>query len=68
MLIIGESINGTISSVGTAIVERNENFLLELAKEQIEKGAQMLDINAGVAEGNEVEDLPWLVKRKFLAP
>lgn len=62
MLIIGESINGTIPSVGTAIVDRNENFLSELAKEQIEKGAQVLDINAGVAEGNEVEDLPWLVQ------
>jgi 5-methyltetrahydrofolate--homocysteine methyltransferase len=61
MLIIGESINGTIPSVGTAILEHNESFLSELAKEQIEKGAQMLDINAGVAEGNEVEDLPWLV-------
>jgi len=61
MLIIGESINGTIPAVGTAILEHDEKFLSELAKEQINQGAQMLDINAGVGGGNEIEDLPWLV-------
>ena len=61
MLIIGESINGTIPKVGQAILDRNEAFLRELAKTQYECGAQMLDVNAGVAGGNEVEDLPWLV-------
>jgi cobalamin-dependent methionine synthase I len=62
MLIIGESINGTIPKVGNAIREKNEAFLRELAKTQYECGAQMLDVNAGVAGGNEVEDLPWLIK------
>jgi 5-methyltetrahydrofolate--homocysteine methyltransferase len=62
MLIIGESINGTIPKVGQAIQEKNEAFLRELAKTQYECGAQMLDVNAGVAGGNEVEDLPWLIR------
>ncbi|MBS3920711.1 MAG: dihydropteroate synthase [Deltaproteobacteria bacterium] len=62
MLIIGESINGTIQKVGQAILDRNEPFLRELAKVQYECGAHFLDINAGVAGGNEVEDLCWLVK------
>ena len=62
MLIIGESINGTIPKVGQAIQEKNEAFLKELAKTQYECGAQMLDVNAGVAGGNEVEDLPWLIQ------
>ena len=62
MLIIGESINGTIPKVGQAILDRNDSFLRELAKVQYECGAQVLDINAGVASGNEVEDLPWLVQ------
>ena len=62
MLIIGESINGTIPKVGQAIQEKNETFLRELAKTQYDCGAQMLDVNAGVAGGNEVEDLPWLIK------
>ncbi len=62
MLIIGESINGTIPKVGQAIQEKKEAALRELARTQYECGAQMLDVNAGVAGGNESEDLPWLVK------
>jgi len=62
MLLIGESINGTIQKVGEAILNRDERFLKELARVQYECGAQMLDVNAGVAGGNEVEDLPWLVE------
>ena len=62
MLIIGESINGTIQKVGQAILNRNDPFLRELAKIQYECGAHFLDINAGVAGGNEVDDLCWLVE------
>ena len=62
MLIIGESINGTIPKVGQAIQDRNEAFLRELARTQYECGAEMLDVNAGIAGGNELEDLPWLVE------
>ena len=62
MLIIGESINGTIPKVGQAIQDKNETLLRELAKTQYECGAQMLDVNAGIAGGNEIEDLPWLVQ------
>ena len=62
MLIIGESINGTIPKVGETILDRNDSFLRELAKVQYECVAQVLDVNAGVASGNEVEDLPWLVE------
>lgn len=62
MLIIGESINGTIPKVGQAILERDETYLRELAKVQYECGANFLDVNAGVASGNEEEDLPWLVE------
>jgi cobalamin-dependent methionine synthase I len=61
MLIIGESINGTIQKVGQAILSRNDGFLRGLAKSQYECGAQILDVNAGVTGGNEVEDLPWVV-------
>ena len=62
MLIIGESINGTIPKVGQAILDRNDNFLRELARVQYQCGADFLDVNAGVASGNEEEDLPWLVE------
>jgi 5-methyltetrahydrofolate--homocysteine methyltransferase len=62
MLIIGESINGTLPKVGQAILDRNDTFLRELAKVQYECGANLLDVNAGVASGTEEEDLPWLVE------
>jgi cobalamin-dependent methionine synthase I len=62
MVIIGESINGTIQEVGQSILGRNEAFLRELAKTQYECGAHVLDINAGVGEGNEEEDLPWVIE------
>ncbi|RPJ04185.1 MAG: methyltetrahydrofolate cobalamin methyltransferase [Deltaproteobacteria bacterium] len=61
MLIIGESINGTIPKVGQAIESRDEALLGELARTQYECGAEMLDVNAGIAGGNEIEDLPWLI-------
>jgi len=62
MLVIGESINGTIEKVGQAILNRDEVFLRKLVRTQHECGAHCLDVNAGVAGGNEVEDLPWLTQ------
>ncbi|MGB9627607.1 MAG: dihydropteroate synthase [Thermodesulfobacteriota bacterium] len=62
MILIGESINGSIPKVGQAILNRDKRFIQELARAQYECGAHILDVNAGVAEGNEVEDLPWLVE------
>ncbi len=62
MLIIGESINGTIPRVGQAIREKNEAFLRELARRQFECGAQMLDVNGGTGGGDEVSDLSWLIE------
>jgi 5-methyltetrahydrofolate--homocysteine methyltransferase len=62
MLIIGESINGSIPKVGQAILDRNDAFLKELARIQYDCGAHLLDVNAGVTGGSEVEDLPLLVE------
>jgi len=62
MLIIGESINGTIKKVGQAILDRDEAYIRQLARIQYECGAQYLDVNAGVVGGNELEDLPWVVE------
>ncbi|MGQ9638563.1 MAG: hypothetical protein ACUVT6_12360 [Thermodesulfobacteriota bacterium] len=68
MLIIGESINGTIQKVGQAILERNESFLRELAKTQFSYGAQMLDINTGVAGEIRWKTCPgpWRLSKKKL--
>ncbi|MBW1973380.1 MAG: dihydropteroate synthase [Deltaproteobacteria bacterium] len=62
MLLIGESINGTIPKVGKAILEKDKEYIQELAIAQKEMGADFLDVNGGIAEGNESEDLSWIVR------
>jgi len=62
MLIIGEKINGTRKQVGTAIRERDAALIEQLAREQVEAGADYLDVNAGTGSEREAEDLVWLVQ------
>ncbi len=62
MLLMGESINGTRKQVAEAIQARDAEFIKALAQEQIDAGAGLLDVNGGVAGGNEVEDLLWLIE------
>ncbi len=61
MLLMGESINGTRKQVAEAIQARDVEFIKTLAMDQVEAGAGVLDVNGGVAGGNEVEDLTWLI-------
>ena len=62
MLLVGESINGTRKQVAEAIQARDAGFIGQLALDQVEAGAGILDVNGGVAGGNEVDDLVWLVE------
>lgn len=62
MLLIGESINGSIASVGKAILSRDAGYIQKLAQEQQASGADLLDINGAVPEGSETRDLAWLVQ------
>jgi len=61
MLLVGESINGTRKQVAEAIQARDAEFIKSLALDQVNAGANVLDVNGGVAGGNEVEDLTWLI-------
>ncbi len=62
MIIIGEKINGTRKQVGAAIRERDAALIERLAQEQVEAGADYLDVNAGTGPEREAEDLVWLVQ------
>ncbi len=62
MFLMGESINGTRKQVAEAIQARDEAFIQTLATDQVAAGAQLLDVNGGVAGGDEVEDMLWLIK------
>lgn len=59
--VIGEKINGTRKSVGTAVVERDTELIRSLAVRQAEAGASWIDVNAGTRSDREPEDLAWLV-------
>ncbi len=61
MYIIGERINGMFRSVAKAIAERDEAWIKDLARRQVEAGAHALDVNTGPTEGDPVEVMRWLV-------
>jgi cobalamin-dependent methionine synthase I len=61
MLIAGEKLNSSISSVKEAVARRDAAFITQLARQQLDCGAHYLDINAGVFMEEEGEALKWLV-------
>ena len=60
MFIIGELINCTRKRIGAAAQSRDAEFIKEVARNQVNAGADMLDVNGGLP-GQEVECLTWLV-------
>lgn len=62
MQIIGEKINGTRKKVGQAILDKDADFIRNLATNQAEAGADLLDVNAGTNPKSETQDLIWLVE------
>jgi len=61
MLIIGERINSTRKRIGEAVQQGDAEFIREEARRQLDAGANMLDVNGGIA-GREAELLSWLVR------
>ncbi len=62
MYAIGERVNGMFRSIKEAIQTRNPEAVHELAKKQLEAGANCLDVNVGPAAADPVEAMGWLVK------
>ncbi len=62
MIIIGEKINGTRKRVGEAVINRDGDFIRDLALRQFQNSASYLDINAGGLPQREPEDMAWLVQ------
>lgn len=62
MFIIGELINGMYKNIGKAIKEKNKAVIQKCALEQINAGADALDINCGPVSKNPVSDIQWLVE------
>lgn len=61
MFIIGELINGMYQNIGKAIKEKDKSAIQKCALEQVEAGADALDVNCGPASKQPVLDIQWLV-------
>lgn len=61
MFIIGEKINATRKSIAKAVKKKDAKYIQKIALSQVEAGADMLDVNGGIA-GKEAEYLTWLVE------
>jgi 5-methyltetrahydrofolate corrinoid/iron sulfur protein methyltransferase len=62
MFIIGELINGMYQNIGKAIQEKNKSIVQKCALEQLQAGADALDVNCGPASKDPVSDIQWLVE------
>lgn len=62
MLIIGETINTSKEEIKLAVENRDAAFIVDLAKRQIDAGAEYLDINCGTMVHKEPEVMAWLIE------
>lgn len=61
MLIVGERINSTRSSIREAIEKRDAAFIAGEARRQIGSGAHFIDVNCAVTSGDELQDMDWAI-------
>jgi 5-methyltetrahydrofolate--homocysteine methyltransferase len=61
MIIIGEKINATRKKIAAAVEARDSDYILQVGREQVEAGADYLDVNGG-DPAKEVENMSWLVE------
>ncbi len=62
MIIVGEKINTSRKSISEAVKRRDADYIIKVAREQREAGADYIDVNAGTFLDEEVDCLCWLVK------
>lgn len=62
MYIVGERLNGMFQKVRKAIEERDKTVIQDLARAQIENGANALDLNVGPAGADPTEAMLWLAE------
>jgi len=61
MIIIGERINATRKGVGEAIEKKDSKFIQQEALNQVNAGANFLDVNCGTSVSKEASNMEWLV-------
>ena len=63
MIIIGELINASRKAIKAAIEAEDAAAIQKVAQDQVEAGANYIDVNAGIFVGKEPEYLKWLVEQ-----
>lgn len=63
MIIVGELINASRKAIGAAIESQDREAIKKLAKDELDAGADYIDVNAGIFVGKEPEYLTWLVQQ-----
>lgn len=61
MLIIGERINSTKEKIKEAIGDKDIAFIANVARAQVEAGAEYIDVNCAVTNGSELTDMDWVL-------
>ncbi|MHB1406963.1 MAG: methyltetrahydrofolate cobalamin methyltransferase [Desulfitobacteriaceae bacterium] len=61
MLIIGELINTSRKAIREAVENKDGEYIKQIAKAQLEAGANYIDVNCGTRVYDEVEIMEWLV-------
>jgi len=61
MLIIGELINSSRKAIKENIEKRNARYIRDIAKKQVEAGADYLDVNCSDMSKDELDAMRWLI-------
>ena len=62
MIIFSERINGMYRDVRGAVNQKEKTVVQQLAKQQVDGGADVLDVNLGPTKGDPVENFVWLAQ------
>ena len=62
MFVVGERINSSRRGIEQALRERNAEFVTREAKDQVDAGAHVIDVNTATLMEEEVESLKWAIQ------
>ncbi|HSR34129.1 MAG TPA: dihydropteroate synthase, partial [Anaerolineae bacterium] len=65
MYIIGENIQILAPKIKAAIADRDATYVRELARTQVDHGANMLDLNIGPRKRDGIEVMQWMIEEVY---
>jgi 5-methyltetrahydrofolate--homocysteine methyltransferase len=62
MLVVGERINSSRKAIESAIRDQDAEFITREARDQVDAGAHVIDVNTATLMEGEVESLKWAIR------